>query len=225
MIHYLSDAQKHEPPMARSVNEEPYCPGWAANVGAIPLKLNIWGALLSTMDINWNDYFVADFEAGRLTWKVRQHAATERARKVWNAKYAGKVAGSVGGEGYVELGLFKKMRKAHRILWEMAHGPIPDGLQIDHKDRNPSNNSLSNLRLATGMDNQRNRGIGIKNTSGAKGIHYHRQCGKWMARVPVGGQRLYLGLFASKEDAVKAHTEAVTKYHGEFAVTNDIEFG
>lgn len=35
----------------------------------------------------------------------------------------------------------------HRYVWEKAHGPIPAGHCIFHKDRNPANNALENLEI------------------------------------------------------------------------------
>ena len=37
----------------------------------------------------------------------------------------------------------------HRLVWEKAHGPIPKGYEIHHKDGNGNNNDLSNLELLT----------------------------------------------------------------------------
>lgn len=33
----------------------------------------------------------------------------------------------------------------HRVIWEETNGPIPEGYQIHHIDRNPTNNDVSNL--------------------------------------------------------------------------------
>lgn len=43
---------------------------------------------------------------------------------------------------------------AHRVVWEAAHGPIPDGMQIDHLDCDAGNNALSNLELVTPAENR-----------------------------------------------------------------------
>jgi len=46
--------------------------------------------------------------------------------------------------------------KAHRLAWLWCHGPIPEGLEVDHKDSNPANNAISNLRLATSQQQKAN---------------------------------------------------------------------
>ncbi|MCU1197511.1 HNH endonuclease [Stenotrophomonas maltophilia] len=53
---------------------------------------------------------------------------------------------------------------AHRLVWEAAHGPIPEGMQIDHLDSNAGNNALSNLDLVTPQENrarQANRSLAL----------------------------------------------------------------
>lgn len=44
---------------------------------------------------------------------------------------------------------------AHRVIWEWSHGPIPEGLQINHKDLNKQNNRLDNLELVTNLENMK----------------------------------------------------------------------
>ena len=39
----------------------------------------------------------------------------------------------------------QKRQLEHRWVWEQAHGPIPEGHHIHHKDENPLNNQLDNL--------------------------------------------------------------------------------
>ena len=51
-------------------------------------------------------------------------------------------------------------KRSHRIIWEMHHGPIPKGMQIDHIDGDCANNKLENLRLATNRENSCNREVG-----------------------------------------------------------------
>lgn len=37
----------------------------------------------------------------------------------------------------------------HRLVWEEAHGPIPDGYVVHHKNNNGRDNRLENLELMT----------------------------------------------------------------------------
>ena len=170
------------------------------------------------MHMNWNDYFIADFEAGTLTWKQRalEQFPDERVWKSWNTKNAGKIAGCLERHGYWKMCLFHKRCSSHRIIWEMANGPIPKGLQIDHIDQNRSNNRLSNLRLATNAENARNRRVQITNTSGFKGVS-RLPNGSWRAKINVHGRKIHIGHFANFEEATAARQAAELKYHGAFA--------
>ena len=48
---------------------------------------------------------------------------------------------------------YYKDRSVHRLVWEAFNGPIPEGLQINHKDENKCNNSLKNLEIVTPKQN------------------------------------------------------------------------
>jgi hypothetical protein len=52
--------------------------------------------------------------------------------------------------GYWVSGSAPGPKPLHRAVWEDAHGPIPEGHHIHHRDRNPSNNTLENLELIEG---------------------------------------------------------------------------
>jgi hypothetical protein len=58
----------------------------------------------------------------------------------------------------------------HRYVWELKYGKIPKGLFVDHIDRNPLNNQISNLRLVTHAENGYNINKRKNNTSGYIGI-------------------------------------------------------
>ena len=49
-----------------------------------------------------------------------------------------------------------KPHSLHRQVWIFHNGAIPDGMTIDHIDRNKDNNQIENLRLATYSENIRN---------------------------------------------------------------------
>ena len=102
-----------------------------------------------------------------------------------------------------------------RMHTEIMNPPI--GLEIDHIDGNGLNNQRSNLRICSGPENRRNRGLTKNSTSGFKGVNWHKLSRKWIARIQVNGNRITLGRFVSKEEAYKKYCVACIKYHGKFA--------
>lgn len=68
---------------------------------------------------------------------------------------------SRGSHGYVQIGWWQDGRShtrlGHRVLWEAEHGPIPDGLTVDHGGacRNPGCLDTAHMRLMPNVDNAR----------------------------------------------------------------------
>lgn len=61
----------------------------------------------------------------------------------------------------------KKNHLIHRLVWSAFNGAIPKGMQVNHIDENPSNNSLSNLNLLSPKGNT-NWGTCIERRSKSK---------------------------------------------------------
>lgn len=95
----------------------------------------------------------------------------------------------------------------------------PDGLKVDHKSTDGLDNRRENLRTATQSQNLCNRGKNRNNTSGHKGVTFHKERGKWMAQIILNGKRNYLGLFKDKQEAADAYSSKAAELHGEFART------
>lgn len=105
--------------------------------------------------------------------------------------------------------------RMHRLILDAKGGE-----QADHIDGNGLNNSRDNLRIATPLQNTHNSRRPINNTSGYKGVYWHKRTGKWMARININNKRKHLGLFTSPEEAAKAYDTAALELHGAFARTN-----
>jgi hypothetical protein len=173
--------------------------------------------------MNWHDYFTYDTETGNLVWKPRE--GTPKKVVLFNKRDAGNVAGSNGskkGGGFrgVVIGLHGKDHYAHRIVWEMHYGPIPKDKRIDHRDTNPLNNRLDNLRLCTHSQNMHNASKAKRNTSGVKGVTYDKSRGLWSCEVRCGGVRHRLGRYPTKGLAAVVRAKAALRLHGEFVRFN-----
>ena len=55
--------------------------------------------------------------------------------------------------GYWRIKVGKKSHMLHRVIYEMHHGAIPDGMDVDHIDNNRLNNKIENLQLLTRAEN------------------------------------------------------------------------
>jgi hypothetical protein len=136
----------------------------------------------------------------------------------------GKIAGATNKFGYVRISVpgFGQVQ-AHRLAWIYCHGLTIGGAEIDHIDGNPSNNAISNLRLATSTQQKQNKGVQSNNRSGLKGAFYHasHRGKKWRSQIQVdiqGTKKLvFLGYFATAEEAHAAYSDAAKKYFGEWA--------
>ena len=53
-----------------------------------------------------------------------------------------------------------------------------------------------------------------------KGVHWHKNHRKWLARITFEKNTIHLGYFRNEIEAAKAYDEAAKKYHGEFASLN-----
>lgn len=97
-------------------------------------------------------------------------------------------------------------RSAHRIvLARMMGRPLLKAEQADHINGVRDDNRRSNLRLATNKQNLENRtSRNRNNSSGFRGVSWHKASGKWEAYVRHHKKRLHMGLHATAETAAQA---------------------
>jgi hypothetical protein len=151
-----------------------------------------------------------DPETGIFTWAERP--VTHQRMKIWNKRFAGKIAGGKNKKGYIEIGLLGRLFKAHRLAWLYMTGEWPKG-QGDHENRNRSDNRWGNLRDATHGQNRANsRPNSGRSLKGA----YESKKG-WDAAITTGGKRKHLGTFDCPAAAHFAYVVAADKCHGKFA--------
>lgn len=104
----------------------------------------------------------------------------------------------------------------HQLAWFYEHKEWSRS-EIDHRDTDPSNNRLNNLRPATESQNAANRRLGRNNTSGYKGVAWDRGKQRWMASIRVNRKAIFLGRFDDVVSAAAAYEAAAAKYFGKFA--------
>lgn len=92
--------------------------------------------------------------------------------------------------------------------------------RVDHKNGDGLDNQKDNLRLATSLENSRNRRTHrTDKTSPYKGVCWHYTSNRWRAYINLEKQ-LSLGYFKDPIDAAYAYDRAATKHFGEFARLN-----
>lgn len=109
----------------------------------------------------------------------------------------------------------RKNLRLHRFILMVKRGE-----SIDHINNDPLDNRRENLRICSHAENNWNKGLTVLNTSGFKGVYFHKASKKYMARIKVYGKTHYLGIFEEVKDAAMAYNEAARKMHGVFAKLN-----
>ena len=138
-----------------------------------------------------------DQENGGLVWKSAPNFRVA----------VGSKAGAPGSNGYRSVGCNDRHYREHRVVWLLVHGEWPQRF-IDHIDGDRGNNRIENLRLCTLSENNQNRPDGS-----VVGASKNKKTGKWAAMIKVQNRRTWLGIFDTKEEAIKAYLEAKPKFH------------
>ena len=108
----------------------------------------------------------------------------------------------------------------HRLVAQ-AFIPNPDNLpEVDHIDRNPSNNAVENLRWANDFTQAQNKGDQKNNTTGYKNIHAEDNF--FRVVLKRDGKMVCRKRFAKIEDAVKYRDEVYSNIGKSVLVSNEV---
>tara|TARA_R110002126_G_scaffold183604_2_gene332139 strand:+ start:202 stop:684 length:483 start_codon:yes stop_codon:yes gene_type:complete len=110
--------------------------------------------------------------------------------------------------GQFQIEINGKNYLVHRLIAACFLGLNIENLEdvIDHRDGNPSNNFVENLRITSGQGNDWNQ-------TRAKGYYWNKQHEKWLAKICVNYKQIHLGLFDTEEEAHQAYLEAKLIHH------------
>lgn len=121
------------------------------------------------------------------------------------------------GDGYLMVNLDHKLVAAHRLIWKLVNGDIPEGMVIDHINNVRHDNRINNLRLATRTQNSQNR----------KKSSWRQYKGTASLTSPSGEVTYYASLggeswgsFKTELQAAKSYDRKAIETYKEFASTN-----
>lgn len=133
----------------------------------------------------------------------------------------GDVAGGSNNNGYTQIRVLGKMYQAHRLAWLYMTGDWPDK-DLDHINQIRDDNRWPNLRECTKSQNGANAEKNKNNTSGYKGVSWHKPTKKWLAKIRHKNKDFHLGCFKYPHEAAKAYNSKALELFGEFAYLNVI---
>ena len=129
--------------------------------------------------------------------------------RVMNSRTDRILKPSVNAWGYLQVILSKNGKIKNHAIHKLVANEFIEKLDgkncVDHIDKNRLNNIVENLRWVSSSENNRNRSMMVTNTSGYKGVSYHKPSKKYRANIYYEGKKHHLGLFNTAEDAARAY--------------------
>jgi hypothetical protein len=124
--------------------------------------------------------------------------------RVWSNISNKFLSGGKNTKGYLLVGLINGGKRINKLIHRLVAEhfiPNPENKpQVDHIDRNKTNNNIENLRWATPQENEENKGKRKDNTSGFKNISWYNNSKSW--RFYVHGRYKKQRYFKSKIDCI-----------------------
>lgn len=127
-------------------------------------------------------------------------------------KKTNHVYGNLDRDGYIRVRKDGKEYRAHRLIWQLFNGEIPEGMLIDHIDGNTSNNTIENLRLVTRQQNNAN-----SKSTGTYPKGVTKVGTKYRARIWHLGVAYSLGTYSTPEEASETYNKKAIELNGEYA--------
>jgi hypothetical protein len=120
----------------------------------------------------------------------------------------------------VKIFLYGRSYFAHALAVLYRTGEhVPEGMVVDHIEGNRADNRWNMLRVISASQNAINSKTYRNNTSGFKGVSFHKGVKKFQARLTIEGQTLFGGFHDTAEEAYFHYCILADAFHGEYART------
>ena len=116
----------------------------------------------------------------------------------------------VGGR-YIARGIMTDGKQTRLYLHHAILGK-KEGMDVDHINGNKLDNTRKNLRFVTHHQNTLNRKTPSNNTTGYRGVTYHKKDKKYQAAISKKGKTVYLGQFKTSKEASLIYNQARMEY-------------
>ena len=123
--------------------------------------------------------------------------------------------------GYAMRAVWTKNKQIAVLMHREVIGARPE-FEVDHINRKRLDNRKENLRECTRSQNACNKPR-IGKVSKYRGVSkYGKSSSSWISRIKTNGKLFYIGSFKEEKEAAKKYNEYAIKFHGEFAILNDV---
>jgi hypothetical protein len=143
-------------------------------------------------------------ETGTLRWKKPRPSVR-----------AGDMISGKGKDGYLRVRFRRHLFYAHRVAFALMHGRWPHPC-CDHVNGDRSDNRAINLRECDFSSNVYNTRKPHNNTSGVKGVCYHKRSDGWIVNIQCK-KVMHSKYFKRFEDAAAHARQLREQLHGKFA--------
>ena len=125
----------------------------------------------------------------------------------------GTEAGSLDRkEGYLRVTVDGRGYQLHRVIMLLVHGHLDKNVHVDHISHDRADNRLCNLRLVSLAENNKNKSMDRRNSTGVTGVRFNKRDNTWGANIGVNKTEVHLGTFKTLEEATAVRLDAEVKY-------------
>ena len=135
-------------------------------------------------------------------------------KKTTASHYAGVRAGGLNERGYEIIHFDGYQVYGHHLAWLLMKGEWPENI-LAHRDEVNGNNQWSNIVLTSPSKNKHTTRLMKSNTSGFRGVSWHKRDQRWRASIRHLKVQIDIGRFDTAEQAAAAYQREASRLFGE----------